>query len=69
MVRIREPAESGRANDAILRALARWLSVPPGSVRWVHAGRSSSKIAEVLGPGPEEVAERLGAAAERNRGG
>ncbi len=62
-VKVREPAREGRANEAILRALAGWLSVPPGAVRWLRAGRSASKLAEVDGLGDAEVALRLDRAA------
>lgn len=59
VVKVRALPVEGAANDAILAALSRWLDVPPGSVRWVRAGRRRAKVAEVVGLDPEEVARRL----------
>ena len=62
-VRVREAAIAGRANRALLVALARWLRVPSERVRWVRAGTSSVKVAEVDGLDSTEVEARLAAAA------
>ena len=59
VVRVREEAIAGRANDAILSALAGWLRVGRESVGWVRAGRGSRKVAEVRGVTATDVQARL----------
>jgi uncharacterized protein len=64
-IRVAEPPEDGRANDAAVRLLARTLDVPRSQVR-VAAGRSGrAKIVEIDGLAAEIVNERLQAAAAR----
>jgi uncharacterized protein len=63
IVRVRERAVGGKANEAILALLAEALSVQPSSLRWVHGGQATEKIAEVSGLSESEVARRLGVAA------
>lgn len=43
------PAADGRANHAVVRALAGWLGVPPSAVRIVAGARGRSKVVEVDG--------------------
>ncbi len=43
------PAAEGRANRAVLLAVARWLGVPPASVRLVSGLRARTKLVEVDG--------------------
>lgn len=59
VVSCRAPPEGGRANDAIRELLAGWLRVSAGQVRWVSAGRSRRKMAEVDGVTEVELGERL----------
>jgi uncharacterized protein YggU (UPF0235/DUF167 family) len=49
LVKVRAPAREGRANDAVIAAVARHFGVPRSSVRVLrgHAGRS--KILELPG--------------------
>lgn len=67
VVRVRAAPEGGQANEAILRALAGWLGVPSGGVRWLRAGKGPSKLALVDRLGPEEVERRLRTAARSSR--
>lgn len=68
VVRVREAPEGGQANEAILRALARWLDVPPDGVLWLRAGKGPSKLALVDGLRPDEVERRLRVAALSSEG-
>lgn len=43
------PAVDGRANRAVVLAVARWLGVPPASVRLVSGLRARTKVVEVAG--------------------
>ena len=68
VVHVRERAERGLANAAILAALQRWLSVEGSSLRWVRAGKGSRKVLEVDGLDEPEIRRRLGAASNDPRG-
>jgi uncharacterized protein YggU (UPF0235/DUF167 family) len=41
--RVRALPEDGRANDALVKLIARWLKVPPSSVSVAHGGKSRLK--------------------------
>jgi uncharacterized protein len=43
------PAAEGLANRAVCLAVARWLEVPPASVRLLSGTRSRTKLVEVDG--------------------
>ena len=43
------PAVEGHANRAVVLAVARWLEVPPGTVRLLSGTRSRTKLVEVEG--------------------
>lgn len=60
-LKVREPAEKGRANGAVARLLADRLGVPPSSVSLKRGGSSREKLFEVEGLTEEEVGRRLGA--------
>ena len=47
MVRVREPAQAGRANRAALAMVAKALGLVPGRLRLVKGAHSPSKIVEV----------------------
>jgi len=66
-VRVSEPPEGGRANDAVLRLLARVLAVPRARVRLVagHGGRD--KVVELSDVTLAQADRRLAAAAEDAR--
>ncbi len=42
-VRVRALPEGGRANEALARLIARWLKVPPTSVKVAQGGKSRAK--------------------------
>jgi uncharacterized protein YggU (UPF0235/DUF167 family) len=49
VVAVRERAVDGRANDAILRALATWLDVPRQAVAIAHGAGGRRKFVTVAG--------------------
>jgi uncharacterized protein (TIGR00251 family) len=48
-VAVSEPAREGRANAAVVKAVARFLGVPPSAVHILHGARSRSKVLEIKG--------------------
>ena len=58
-VRVTEPPERGRANDAVLRLLAERLRVPVVRLSLVSGSASREKIVELRGLDGEEAARRL----------
>lgn len=60
-LKVREPAEKGRANNAVARLLADKLAVPPSSVTLKRGGASREKLFEVEGLTEDEMLRRLGA--------
>lgn len=63
-VRVAEPPERGRANDAVLALLARTLGVPRASLTLVSGHGARDKVVELDGIEPDEVERRLTAAGE-----
>jgi uncharacterized protein len=63
-VRVAEPPEDGRANEAVLRLLAETLDVPRGSVALVSGHSSRDKIVTLDGLEQSQT-ERLLANAEK----
>jgi uncharacterized protein (TIGR00251 family) len=63
-VRVAEPPEDGRANEAVLRLLAETLDVPRGSVALVSGHSSRDKIVTLDGLEQSQT-ERLLAGAEK----
>jgi len=49
-VRVSEPAESGRANAAVIRSLAAALAVPKSRVELIRGGTSRAKLFRVRAP-------------------
>lgn len=47
VVQVREPAADGRANEAVISALARFLKVPPSRIRLVSGARARHKIVDI----------------------
>jgi uncharacterized protein len=47
VVKVRAPAEDGRANEAVIAALAEHFGVPRRAVRIVHGHTSRRKLVEV----------------------
>jgi uncharacterized protein len=62
-VRLAAPPLDGRANEALVRFLARVLGVPPRDVRVARGETSRNKLVEIDGLDIEEVQRRLDAAA------
>lgn len=52
-VRVNAPAIEGRANEAVVRALADAFSVKPGMVSVISGAGSRHKVVEVAGADPE----------------
>jgi uncharacterized protein len=50
IVKIRAPAQEGRANEAAIAAVAEFLCVSKSAVRLVSGARSRSKVFEVVKP-------------------
>ncbi len=49
VIRVREPASDGRANEAVVRAVADELGLPRRDVRIVAGTRSRRKVVELDG--------------------
>ncbi len=47
IVRVKEPPKEGKANEAVLRAVAKYYGVPPSDVRMVVGAMGRHKIIEV----------------------
>src|SRR5437660_9618247 len=61
-VRVTEPPERGRANDAVVRLLANALAVPRDAVAIVSGHGARDKIVELTGIGPALIERRLSSA-------
>ena len=44
---VREPPDSGRANAAVIRAVARWVGVAPSQVAIVSGAAARHKLVEI----------------------
>lgn len=44
---VKEPADKGLANEAVIKALARYFDIPQGRVSIVAGFKSKSKIIEI----------------------
>ena len=58
-VKVTEPAEGGRANDAVIAVLAAALDIPGSELCIVAGGRSPLKVVEVTSLSEGEVYARL----------
>ncbi len=58
-VKVRARPEKGRANQAVLRLLARRLGVAPANLSIVHGAASRDKLVEVEGLSEKELRARL----------
>lgn len=70
-IRVAAPAESGRANEALLELLGKTLGVARSQIRVVSGVTARDKIVEVTGIDAEESERQLGASAgegEANEG-
>jgi uncharacterized protein (TIGR00251 family) len=55
VVRVTAPPAEGRANDAVIRIVAKALDLPPSAVRLVRGAKARTKVLSV----PAAAAERL----------
>jgi hypothetical protein len=62
-VRVTAPPVAGRANEALLRLLARALGLPPSAVRLVAGESARSKVVEIDGLEASQVRSVLEKAA------
>ena len=62
-LKVRERQQKGRANEAVIRLLARRLGIPRASIGIVHGAGSRDKLVEVEGFSDEELRSGLGPAA------
>lgn len=60
-VKVREPAEKGRANDAVAKLLAKSLGVPTTAVILKRGATSREKLFEIDGLDDDELQRRLAA--------
>jgi uncharacterized protein (TIGR00251 family) len=65
-VRVAEPPEEGRANEAVLRLLAETLDVPRARVTLVSGHSSRDKIVELDGVEQEQTERLLDSAGEKS---
>jgi uncharacterized protein len=66
-VRVPEPPEHGRANDAVVRLLAEALAVPRGAVTLVSGHGARDKIVELTGVEQTLAERRLASASSSDR--
>ena len=59
-LKVRERPQKGRANEAVIRLLARRLGIPRASIGIVHGAGSRDKLVEVEGFSDEELRSGLG---------
>ncbi|HVY10349.1 MAG TPA: DUF167 domain-containing protein [Mycobacteriales bacterium] len=59
VVRVRERAVEGKANEAVLRAVARAFGLPRTRVRLVTGARSRTKLLELDGAEPDQLVALL----------
>jgi hypothetical protein len=59
VVRVREPAIEGRANEAVRKALATWIGVPGSRVALMRGARSKRKVFSVEGLSRAELERRI----------
>lgn len=62
-VAVAAPPEKGRANDAVIRLLAKALGVPPAQVVVARGPGSRDKVLLFRGLSPEELRRRIAAGA------
>ena len=60
-VKVREKAEKGRANEAVIRLLAKALGVPASAIALKRGATAREKLFEVDGLEEDEIKRRLNA--------
>jgi uncharacterized protein (TIGR00251 family) len=66
-IRVAEPPEDGRANDAVLRLLSETLDLPVKSVELVAGHTSRDKVVALTGISPDGAERLLARAAGKGR--
>src|SRR6266568_4574944 len=66
-VRVAAPPEGGRANEAVVRLLARTLSLPRDAVTLVSGHGARDKIVQLTGLDSAQIERRLSSAAGKER--
>jgi uncharacterized protein len=61
-IRVAAPPEGGRANDELVRLLAKTLDVPRRDVEIVSGYGARDKVVGLAGIGPDEIERRLASA-------
>ncbi len=59
-IRLNAPPVEGKANEALVRFLAKTLGLPKGNVEIVRGETSRNKVVRVRGVGEKEVRGKLG---------
>lgn len=59
IVRVRERALEGKANEAVLTEVARAFDLPRRCVQMVSGARSRTKLLDLTGADPERLADLL----------
>lgn len=67
-IRVRAPAERGKANAAVEEIVAEVLGVPKGRARIVAGRTTARKVVEISGLSEAEIHHRLAKASASGRG-
>jgi uncharacterized protein YggU (UPF0235/DUF167 family) len=59
VVAVRERALEGKANDAIVRAVAAWLDIAASRIRLVHGGSGRRKLLAIEGVDDAALRDRV----------
>ena len=65
---VREPPVDGRANAAVIRAVARWADIPPSQVAVVSGAAARHKLVEIQREGGLPPPAVTGSAPRRDHG-
>lgn len=57
-VKVKEKAEMGMANRAVVAALAQYFKIPAAKIRLIKGARERSKIFEIIGAGGDLFSNR-----------
>jgi hypothetical protein len=66
-VRVTAPPEDGRANEAVLRLVAKTLALPRSAITLVSGRSGREKILELTGVEPTQVARKFASASKDTR--
>ncbi|MEO7666953.1 MAG: DUF167 domain-containing protein [Dehalococcoidia bacterium] len=60
-IKVREPAAKGKANEAVVKLLAKKLGMPASAINLKLGATSRTKLLEIEGLSDDETRRRLGA--------